>query len=135
MAETKYGKHIIKDPYKKFHQTDGFNVGSDVLGVDCIIGSQGIHEPLYMVKEPHKHSFHQILCFIGGDPTNIHDFGAEIELSLGEEQEKHIITTNTAVSIPPGLPHCPLNFKRVDKPIVFLEFMLTPQYVRETLNK
>jgi hypothetical protein len=86
-------------------------------------------------KEPHKHDFHQILCFIGGDPNNIRDFGAGIEVYLGEEMEKHIITTNAALTIPPGLPHCPINFIRVDKPVVFLEVMLVGKYEREALNQ
>ena len=39
----------------------------------------------------HKHTFDQYLNFFGTDKEDLKDFGAEIELCLGEEQEKHII--------------------------------------------
>ena len=131
----KYGKYIIEGPYIKFYQTDSFTVGPDTLGCDCVITSQGFNKPVMNVgKEPHKHDFHQILCFVGGDPNNIHDFGAEIEVCLGKEMEKHRITTNAAISIPPGVYHCPINFLKVDKPVVFLEVMLVKKYTREELK-
>lgn len=77
-----------------------------------------------MIKDTHKHDFNQLLCFMNGDMLNIRDFGGEVELSLGEEGEKHIINTTTIVNIPAGLPHCPLNFKKIDRPIIFPEIML-----------
>ena len=137
MAKTKYGKYITTDVYKTFYQTESLTVVPEQLGVDCIITSQGFNKPVNDVggKEPHKHDFHQILCFVGGDPNNIRDFGAEIEVCLGEEMEKHLITSNAAVSIPPGLHHCPINFIKVDKPVVFLEIMLVGKYEREVLKK
>jgi mannose-6-phosphate isomerase-like protein (cupin superfamily) len=132
----KYGKYIIEGPYIKFYQTDSFTVGPETLGCDCVITSQGFNKPVMGVgKEPHKHDFHQILCFVGGDPNNIHDFGAEIEVCLGEEMEKHLITTNAAITIPPGVYHCPINFLKVDKPVVFLEVMLVKKYKKETLEE
>jgi len=136
MSETKYGKYIKTDVYKTFYQTESLTVGPEQLGVDCIITSQGFNKPVNNVggEEPHKHDFHQILCFVGGDPNNIRDFGAEIEVCLGEEKEKHIITSNVAITIPPGLHHCPINFVKVDKPVVFLEVMLVGKYERETLS-
>jgi hypothetical protein len=47
------------------------------------------------------------------------DFDAEISLCMGEEMEEYIITQPTIVRIPPGITHCPLNFKRIDKPVFF----------------
>lgn len=129
MGETKYGKYLLKDSYKKFFQHDAFIARPGMAeGLECYVVSQGISAPLVMSPKTHKHDFAQVLCFIGGDSTNIQDFGAEIELCLGEEMEKHIITTNTAIAIPAGLFHCPITFKRVDKPVVFLEVMLTGKY-------
>jgi hypothetical protein len=65
---------------------------------------------------------------------NLRDFGAEIELCLGEEQEKHIINSSTAVYIPKELPHCPLNFKVIKKPIVFMVVMLG-DYIKKPVPK
>lgn len=134
MAETKYGKHILRDAFKTHHQLESLSANGDELDADCIITHQGMYKPELMLKEGHKHDFHQILCFIGGDTMNVRDFGAEVEICLGEEGEKHIIDSTTIVSMPPGLVHGPLNFKKVAKPIIFLEIMLTRQYGRETVQ-
>ena len=77
-----------------------------------------------------KHDFDQILCFIGADLTNIFDFQAEVEFCLGEEQEKHTIKKATAVFIPKGLSHGPLNYKVVRKPVLHLDVALTSDYAR-----
>ncbi len=71
---------------------------------------------------------HELLCFIGGNPENINDLGAEISICLGEELEEHIITSAAVVSIPPGLKHCPLKVKKITKPFVFLEISTTKEY-------
>ena len=130
MSDTKYGKYIITDVYKKFYQTESLTVTPDQLGTGCIITSQGFNAPISNVggEVPHKHGFHQVLCFLGGDPNNIRDFGAEVEVCLGEEMEKHVITSPVAINVPPGVPHCPINVIKIDKPIVFIEVMLTEKY-------
>ena len=78
----------------------------------------------------HKHDVDEFIFFIGGDPANMLDFGAEVELSLGEgeQQEKHIIDSTSVVYIPKGLVHLPMNYKRVDKPILFGHLLLSPDY-------
>jgi hypothetical protein len=70
----------------------------------------------------------ELLFFLGGDPTDIRDLGAEVEITLGDEQEKHLLTTAGVVSIPSGLSHCPIDIRNVTKPIVFLEVSLTRLY-------
>ena len=95
-----------------------------------------IREPMLMLTEAHKHDdFEQYLVFVGGDPENMTELGAEIELSLGEEGEKYTINTATIVRIPKGLYHGPMNFKRVDKPIVFLDCFLAPEYTRKQISE
>ena len=39
--------------------------------------------------------------------------------------EKYVFTRPTMVSLPLGLPHCPLEITRVDRPIIQLEIMLS----------
>jgi hypothetical protein len=80
------------------------------------------------VPTTHSHDFHELLCFIGGNPENINDLGAEISICLGDEMEEHIITSATVVSIPPGMKHCPLIVKKVTKPFVFMEISTTKAY-------
>jgi hypothetical protein len=49
-------------------------------------------------------------------------------LCMGPEEEKHIITQPTFVFVPKGLHHCPLNFKVVNKPILFQAIHLGPRF-------
>ena len=86
-----------------------------------------------MIKEPHSHTFDEYLFFLGGNSRDIFDFHAEIELYMGQEQELHIIDKPTIVYFPKGLLHCPMNFKRIDKPILFQKFWLAPKYTRDLL--
>jgi hypothetical protein len=138
MAETKYGKHIIREPFMKPSPSDEnrpkLSTGTSImthegeLNADCSIAYHCITRSFKMPTPPHAHTCHQFLCFIGGNPEKIEDFGAEVELCLDEEQEKHIINTTSIVSIPPGLLHCPLAFNNVKKPFVFMEVTLERHY-------
>ena len=92
------------------------------LDTDCSLGYHCISKPMSFDR-PHSHDFTELLCFIGGDPTDITNLGAEIEFTMGGET--HVITKTAVVSIPPGIEHCPIVIKKVDKPIVFLEVSLT----------
>lgn len=129
--QTKYGKYIIsKDIYLKIPQE---YTGTSLLShngelkADLSMGYHCVTKPI-LFSETHTHNNEEILCFIGGDPRDITDFGAEIEITLGPEKEKHRITETACVSIPANLPHCPLHIRKVDKPIVFLEISLTRSY-------
>ena len=149
--ETKYGKYIVQDIYMKEERDPDlpkmpkFTTGPSImvheggLGADCSIAYHCVTSPIDMPTPPHSHDCHQFLCFFGGDPKNTKDFGAEIEICLGEEYEKHYIDQSTIVSIPPNLLHCPLNFKKVDKPIIFMEITLEREYTKvvskDTIDK
>lgn len=129
-GKTKYGKHILREAFKTHHQLECLSAHGDELDCDCIITHQVIYKPELMLKESHVHDdFVQILCFLGTNPLDVRDFGgAEIEICLGEEEEKHIINSPAIVSVQKGLPHGPLNFKHIPKPVIFLEVMLTRRY-------
>jgi hypothetical protein len=134
MADTKYGKYYIKNPIMPGKFCDRlvfFSRQHDVVGEkNFSIMLNCITEPFLMVNEPHSHDFDQFLHFYGADLLNIKEFDAEVEMSLGEEEEKHIITEPTVLHIPKGMIHCPLNFKVVNKPIIFMNVALTPEYVK-----
>ncbi len=127
MADTAYG-HLIKSSVLKkdipYYSGESIVAHDGELDADCSIGYHCISKPMSF-DHPHSHKFPEMLCFIGGDPEKLFDLGAEVEITLGEEEEKHVITTGTIVSIPSGLKHCPIAFKRVDKPLIFLEISLT----------
>ena len=125
MVKKRYEKHILtKELIREIPYYTGKSIVAHdgELDADCSIGYHCISKPISF-DDPHSHDFEEMLCFIGGDPTNIMDLGAEIEFSLGGE--KHIITKPAVVSIPKGLVHCPIVIRKVKKPLVFLEVSLT----------
>ncbi len=135
MAEGKYGKYFFKNPIAEgkfvprlaFFSRQHEEVGEKDFSVllNCIT------EPFLMVTEPHSHDFDQFLHFYGANSLDITEFDAVVEMSLGEEVEKHIITEPTVLYIPSGMIHCPLNFRVVNKPVIFMNVALTPEYVKE----
>lgn len=124
-AKTKYGKCFhskdinIRIPY---YGGPSLVAHKGELDADCSIGYHCIAKDMSF-DEPHSHPFAEMLCFIGGDPENINDLGAEVEFTLGGETHK--ITKPTVVSIPGDVEHCPIKIKNVKKPIVFLEVSMT----------
>jgi hypothetical protein len=128
---TKYGKYLVKEPAGK--QIGAFprwiTYGArDFEGAEFSMRLHYLTEPYLMIKEPHRHDFDQFYLIIGADLAHARDFQAEIEFYLGEEQELHLINAPTAVHIPKGMVHGPLNFKRIDRPIIFLDSLLSAQY-------
>lgn len=139
MTDTKYGKYIVKDlmiaPGMGHHPEIAAPVvqcvGNEQFGgAPFSINFDFITEPFTMIARPHAHDYDQFLFFIGGDPANMGDFGAEVALCLGEEQELHLITKTSAVHIPKGLVHGPLIYRKVDRPIMFVDAFLAAGYVK-----
>ena len=69
---------------------------------------------------PHTHPVPEMLAAIGSDPEHPEDLGAEFELFMGEEMEKHIVTKSTLIYIPENAVHCPFIVNKVDRPFLFL---------------
>jgi hypothetical protein len=141
MAGLKYSKYILKDTGGTNSQANSA-VRPAVLeglkdwgGIQHRINWKYISQPVVLENEPHTHDFDEFLCFMGSDPLNPSDFGAEIALSLGTEKEEHIINAPSVICIPGGLAHCPLNFKKVNKPILFCNVYLAPDYKRKTISQ
>jgi hypothetical protein len=88
-----------------------------------------------MEKQPHTHPYAEFLCFVGGNPMEVRDFGAEVELCLGEEQEKHIINSSKVVYIPANFPHCPLDFKVIRRPIMFMVITFGKDYIKKVASE
>ncbi|UCD10160.1 MAG: hypothetical protein JSU79_05850, partial [Dehalococcoidales bacterium] len=81
-------------------------------------------EPFTMIPSSHSHDYDQIIGFTGGNAEDIRDFGAVVEFGLGEEEEIHVITQSTFIWVPKGLLHGPLYIKEVNKPIMFIDFVM-----------
>jgi hypothetical protein len=140
MTRAKYGQYIKKLVFRDngpgfYRQVTTLNGESLGLGAHIeygaywAAGSMGA-EPY----SPHVHDFDQVMLWLGGDTNDMGELGAEVELCLGEEGEKHMITTSTAVAVPRGMPHFPANIVRMDKRFIFLTVSCAPEYKETPLR-
>jgi hypothetical protein len=77
---------------------------------DIYIGRPSLFGNPYRIgpdENPHTHLTTQVMCFLGSDPDDLSELGAEFEICMGKEQERHVFTSPTAVVAPPFLPHWP----------------------------
>jgi len=139
MPKTKFAKYFTTDVLKESPQFPGIwdisstrhleGFGGGHLTIDSIL----ITRAFLMVSQPHKHEFPQYLHFFSASPEDQRLFDAEIEVTLGEDEvhgEMHVITRPTALYIPAGLFHGPLNFKVINKPVLFVDIAVTGDYSR-----
>jgi len=129
---TKYGKYVIQ----KAVAIGGYGpefvyTGDREYGSNFTIMFLRITEPTLMEEYPHSHDFDMYLYFMSFDPESMGELGADIEIGLGAEREIHKITTPTTVYVPAGMIHCPLEFKKVTKPILFVHCTLASKYVKD----
>jgi hypothetical protein len=78
--------------------------------------------------EAHIHPEEEILCFVGLDPENLDYLGAELELGMGPDYERHIFNIPTVAICPKGFPHLPLITRWVDKPYGFFVICLSGEH-------
>ncbi len=86
-------------------------------------------------SSPPEHShddFDEMLMFFGSDPKRPHDLCGEVELWIGGE--KYVITESCMVFVPRGVRHCPMYFRRVDRPILHLSAGPSPNYRRDGIE-
>ncbi len=118
---TKKSKHIeVKGPKIEFG-------GKELSGGTDLDISWYSPTP-FSIRGTHTHDFDEFLCFLPGDPNDLNEYQAEIELSFGEEEEKQVLVKPSIVYFPKGLPHGNLNFKKIDKPISYMKICLSPRY-------
>jgi len=134
MAETKYGKYIIREPLEK-----GMAPMLHICGEEGCLGAQFgnfpvevqllcITEPLAFPHPAHAHDADEIFFIFGSNPLNYYDFDAEIEIHFGEEGEKHIVDSTSIVYMPKGLVHGPIAITKVNKPFQWMHVLFTPKY-------
>jgi hypothetical protein len=130
MAKSKYEKYVLRNPYKTVFKLESISAHDGELKCGMIMAYQPVDEAFVMPPKSHKHDYAQVLCFLGSNVLNVREFDAEVELTMGEEGEIVTINSPGMITIPAGVYHCPLNFKRIGKPIVFMEINLTGEYKR-----
>jgi len=99
-----------------------FRGASQIPGSKFNVGFQIFVKPFFLDRVQHRHSEDEYLIFLGGSFPNVFDFDAEIEFTIGkvgEDAETYVITKPTIIRVPAGVYHCPLHFKKINKPVFF----------------
>lgn len=135
MAESKYGKYIVRGTAEKV-STDEPGVRTRTMENDWgsilpKLNWKYVSNPAQIVDTPHAHDFDEFWVFTGSDPTVPDEFAAEVEICMGKEKEKSIIRTPAVVVLPKGMVHGPINFTKVDKPVIFCNIYLSADYRRK----
>jgi hypothetical protein len=129
MAEKKYSSYIYKHPIVEGDFGPGIEfTGEKDFGSNFSLICLPVTEPVLMEAEPHYHEFDMYITLMGLDPNGLNDLGGEVELYLGKESEKFLITEPTSVYIPKNMIHCPLEFRVVDKPMLLIHATLASKY-------
>ncbi len=153
MAKSKYEKYVVRKPaivtadYKdevpKGEKIP--NVSAVDTGPRVILSHSFVKETNTMVEygmmsgevtiggedknvtEPHKHDYEEIFLFLGTDPKDTGKLGAEVEFWLGEgdDLDKAVFTTSSAVYVAPGVAHFPQIWKNVTRPVMTMVIMPT----------
>jgi len=82
----------------------------------------------------HVHPVDEILVYMGMDPDNRDSLGAEIEIDIGKEHERHFIDKPSVIVFPAGTPHMPQVTRWVDRPFAFFAVSLSGKHKVEAID-
>lgn len=131
MAKLKYADYILTEPpvqkYKKMENGPNLRQvlmlnGEMVKGafhVNCAWISPGPNPGVY---EAHVHPHDEVIGFIGTNPEDPTDLGAEAVLWIGDE--KYVLHKTFLAFLPKGLVHCPLTVTDVKRPIFHFDIQI-----------
>jgi hypothetical protein len=132
MAPSKYGKYFLTEPIEigpMLHICGEKGcIGGQFSGFPVEVQILCLSEPGIMIHKPHAHTVDELFFIFGGNPRNYFEFGAEIEIMMGEEQERHIVDKTTIIYIPKGVVHCPITTLKVDKPVQWMHVLFQGHY-------
>ncbi len=78
---------------------------------------------------PHKHRDPEVVVALGTDPDHPHELGAEFEVYMGPEMEKHVVNKPALIYIPGNFIHCPFRVTKVTRPFLFIDTQYSPKSV------
>jgi hypothetical protein len=135
MADIKYGQLVRTMTYKEGRgganaRQMTFQKGEDLAGLklNFIVGVYDQVGDWAPNRGAHAHPFDECLFFFGYDPGDLGYLGADMELHMGKEYEKHLFSVPMVVAAPGGLAHCPLLTNKVYKPFGHFHLALNPGY-------
>jgi hypothetical protein len=146
MAETKYGKYFIEyDPTRWPNERrpvmarieDSVAKGSHFYLVHWVF--PGFEVPLgdypFAGHPPHIHKDAELLFHIGTNPDDPMDLGAEIEMYMGPELERHVFNRTTVIYIPPNFIHSPWRPIKTVRPWIFIEVNQGPMHTEKSFRQ
>jgi len=138
MAELKYEKYFIKDsglskvregerPFgnnkvPQLHHILGINrrriEGAIMMNCSWMLAGE---DPGRM--DAHTHPYPEIIGFVGTNPDDLLDLGAEAEIWM--DDEKYVLNNSFLVYVPSGLRHCPLIVRNIKRPVFHFDLQIT----------
>ncbi len=131
MAESKYEKYIVRNAVE-------LDLGArEIFSSKLIANAKTNIEYLYITADttfgtgedfpPHKHEYEEIFLSLGSDPQDMGNLGSEVEfwLGQGDERERVVINTTSAIYVAPGVAHFPQTWKNVKRPVMLMIIMPT----------
>lgn len=147
MNESQYRKYLITKPLRVFLDSSAnsrpvkgrTSPTQTYMSKELVPGANVFVEWgwIYHMPEPnpwlrkHLHPNDEVVIHIGSDPNNPEDLGAEIEAEMGDE--KLIIDKTSAWYVPKGVPHTPLTFKKIERPIIEMTIIIGGEYSSKKL--
>ena len=103
-----------------------------IIEYGIVTGDMVIGDGSFVNK--HKHDYEEIFMFLGTDPKDPHDLGAEVEFWIGEgkDMEKIVFNTSSSIYVPPGTAHFPQYWRNVKRPVFTVVVM--PNTGKKKLN-
>ncbi len=134
--------HLVKPllvqppPENLYTETRVWMEGKDLEGFNAHFSYGFIKNPstFHPVEGSIVHPFDECLVFVGTKNDDLLYLGAEISITLGDEQEEYTFCKPSVVVIPKGMPHGPVTVKSIDRPIVHYSIGLAPEYKAEIIN-
>ncbi|MBQ8930248.1 MAG: hypothetical protein IJ052_07610 [Oscillospiraceae bacterium] len=142
-AASKFGKLVFEFPQEDneivaegdpadyvVHPQAYFRGARQIPGSEFNSSFQIFVKPFFLDRVQHRHPKDEYLIFLGASFPNVFDFDAHIEFTLGkgEEAETFVIDKPTIIRVPAMTYHCPLNFKEVNKPVMFMAACMMPMF-------
>jgi hypothetical protein len=84
---------------------------------------------------PHIHKDAELLMHIGTNPDDPMDLGAEVEMYLGPELERHVFNRTCCIYIPPNFIHSPWRPIKTTRPWIFIEINQGPSHTEKSYRQ
>jgi hypothetical protein len=131
------GDRYVEEILNEKHPVpDGKDLGFRVICSNTMIKGSDIFIEYGYVKEngakgtgkdysPHKHPYPEVFLFIGTNPDDLSDLGAEVEFWLGEGKDlsKIVLKKPGSIYVPPNVAHFPQIWRNVKRPVLNLVVM------------